>query len=94
LDRILGTNSKFNGLEGFSDGGKKDSSVSQDLNEDLPKLVDEKKKEDKKKDSISEPQINRFQGDSTYAKLKSFENTYLEQIQKALNIFMQMEKDK
>jgi hypothetical protein len=94
LDKILETNPKSKGLEGSRDGGKKDSSLDLDLNEDPPELVDEKKKEEKKKDSISRQQINTSQGDSTNEKLKPFEKAYLEQNQKALNTFMQMEKEK
>jgi hypothetical protein len=90
----LGTNPKSKGLEESRDGGKNYSSLGLDLNEDPLELVDEKKKEEKKKDSVSGQQINRSQGDSTNEKLKPFEKAYLEQNQKALDTFMQMEKEK
>ena len=79
------TNLKSKGLEGSCDGGKKDSSLGLNLNEDPHELVDEKKKVEKKKDSLFGQQINRLQGFSTDAKLKPFEKAYLEQNQKVLD---------
>ena len=69
---ILGTNPKSKGLEGSHDGGKKDSSISQDLNEDFFELVDDKKKVEKKTNSVLGQQINRSKGDYTDTKLKPF----------------------
>jgi hypothetical protein len=57
-------------------------------------LVDDKKKEEKKINSVSGQQINRPKGDYTDAKLKLLKKACLEQNQKALDTSMQIEKDK
>jgi len=44
LDRNLDINPKSKNLERSHDGGKKDSQLGQDLNEDPHELVDERKK--------------------------------------------------
>jgi len=50
--------SKYKGLKGSLNGGKKDLQLGLDLNEDPPKLVDEMK-EDNPKDQVIGQQIKQ-----------------------------------
>jgi len=94
LDRILEINSKYKGLKGSRNGGKKDLELGLDLNEDLLELVDEMKKEDNPKDQVIGQQIKRPRGNFSDVKLKPFEKSFLEHNQKVLDTDFQIEKNK
>jgi hypothetical protein len=94
LDRILGLNPKTAVLDGARDGGKRVSKLGQDLNEDPPKLVNEKKKEDKREDVVIGQAINKPRKDFNDGTLKPFEKAYLEQNQKALDTLFKLEIDR